>query len=166
MKKYIITTIVLFPLFIFSQNREIIKADNQFRQQKYFEAIKTYAKIVKKGKENPEVLEKLAQANYFNANYEQANIWYSKLVELELNMKSEDYYRYAQTLKSVGKTEEAKVQLEIFKKTNPTEIRTHLINKTTNEESKFEFTNVKSLSINSEFSSRKILDKLVNTSLS
>jgi len=152
MKKYIITIIVLLPLFLFSQNREIFKADIQFKQQKYFEAIKSYTKIVKKGTETPAVLEKLAQANYFNANYEQANIWYSKLVLLGQNMKSEDYYRYAQTLKSVGKTEEAKIQLEIFKKSNPTEVRTNLINKTTNEESRFEFSNVKSISINTEFS--------------
>ena len=137
---------------MFSQNREIIKADNQFRQQKYFEAIKSYTKIVKKGTETSEVLEKLAQANYFNANYEQANIWYSKLVLLGQYMKSEDYYRYAQTLKSVGKTDEAKVQLEIFKQSNPSEVRTNLINKTSNEESKFEFSNVKSISINTEFS--------------
>ena len=152
MKKYIITIIVLFPLFIFSQNRETIKADNQFSQQKYFEAIKTYTKIVKNGTETPEILEKLAQANYYNANYEQANIWYSKLELLGQNMKSEDHYRYSQTLKSVGKTEDAKIQLEIFKKSNPTEVRTNLINNSTNEESPFEFLNVKSISINTEFS--------------
>ena len=152
MKKYIITIIVLFPLFIFSQNRETIKADNQFSQQKYFEAIKTYTKIVKNGTETPEILEKLAQANYYNANYEQANIWYSKLELLGQNMKSEDHYRYSQTLKSVRKTEEAKIQLEIFKKSNPTEVRTNLINNSTNEESPFEFLNVKSISINTEFS--------------
>ena len=153
MKKYLIIVIVaLSPLFSISQKAESYKADIQFRQQKYFEAIKSYTKIVKNGKETPAVLEKLAQANYFNANYEQANIWYSKLVLLGQNMKSEDYYRYAQTLKSVGKTEEANVQLEIFKKLNPTEVRTNLINKATNEESRFEFSNVKSISINTEFS--------------
>lgn len=153
MKKYLILVLVaLSPLFAISQKAALNIADNQFRQQKYFEAIKSYTKIVKNGTETPEVLEKLAQANYFNANYEQANVWYSKLVLLGQNMKSEDYYRYAQTLKSVGKTDDAKVQLDIFKKSNPTEVRTNLINKTSDEESKFEFSNIKSISINTEFS--------------
>ncbi|WP_338408675.1 OmpA family protein [uncultured Flavobacterium sp.] len=153
MKKYLIIVIVsLYPLFAISQKAELKKAENQFREQKYFEAIKSYTNIFKKGTETPEVIEKLAQANYFNANYEQANVWYSKLVMLGQVMNGEDYYRYAQTLKSVGKTDEALIQLEIFKKSNPTEIRTHLINKTSNEESRFEFSNIKSISINTQFS--------------
>jgi outer membrane protein OmpA-like peptidoglycan-associated protein len=153
MKKYItIAIIVLFPLFVFSQQNEIRNADNQFRQQKYFEAIKIYSKIVKAGNETPEVLEKLAEANYFNANYAQANIWFSKLALLNYNLKGEDHYRYAQTLKSVGQLDEAKVQLDLFKKLNPNEVRTNLINSSKNEDSKFVFSNSKSLSFNSEFS--------------
>ena len=152
MKKYIIAIIVTFPLLVFSQQREIKEADNQFRQQKYFEAIKIYSKIVEAGNETPEVLEKLAQANYYNANYAQANIWYSKLVSLNQNLKSEDRYRYAQTLKSVGKTDEANVQLDLFKKLNPNEVRTKLLNSKINNDSKFIFSNTKSISINSEFS--------------
>ena len=152
MKKYIIAIIVTFPLLVFSQQREIKEADNQFRQQKYFEAIKIYSTIVKSGNETPEVLEKLAQANYYNANYAQANIWYSKLVSLNQNLKSEDRYRYAQTLKSAGQIDEAKVQLDLFKKLNPNEVRTKLLNSKINNDSKFIFSNTKSISINSEFS--------------
>lgn len=152
MKKYIIAIIVTFPLLVFSQQREIKEADNQFRQQKYFEAIKIYSTIVKAGNETPEVLEKLAQANYYNANYAQANIWYSKLVSLNQNLKSEDRYRYSQTLKSAGQIDEAKVQLDLFKKLNPNEVRTKLLNSKINNDSKFIFSNTKSISINSEFS--------------
>lgn len=152
MKKYIIALLVTFPLVVFSQQREIKEADNQFQQQKYFEAIKIYSKIVKGGNETPEVLEKLAEANYFNANYAQANIWYSKLVSQNKKLKSENLYRYAQTLKSVGKTDEANVQLELFKKLNANEQRAKLLNSKTNTDSRFVFSNTKSISINSSFS--------------
>ena len=67
-------------------------------------------------------------------------------------MKSEEHYRFALTLKSVGKLEEAKVQLEIYKNLNPNEKRALLLNTEVISDSKFVFSNVKSITINSKYS--------------
>ena len=153
MKKSLILAIVIaFPLLVFSQQRELLKANDQFQQQKYFEAIKSFELLVKNGNESPEIIEKIAEANYFNANYAQANVWYSKLVLLTPNMKSESHFRYAQTLKSVGKNDEASIQMGLFQKLNPNGSRTKLQQAKSNNESKFVFSNCKLLSINSNFS--------------
>ena len=58
--------------------------------------------------ETQELLENLANAYYYNADYKQANKWYAKLFAntdaktgKPYNINPEYYYRYAQTLKSV-----------------------------------------------------------------
>lgn len=151
-KNIIITLLVVTPFFVFSQQSEIRKADINYNKQNYFEAIKGYNKIVQKGNESPEIMEKLANANFFNANYEQANVWYTKLYQVSNNMKSENHYRFALTLKSVGKIEEAKAQLELYKNLNPNEKRALLLSTDIKNDSKFVFSNVKSIAINTKFS--------------
>lgn len=153
MKKNILfALLVITPIFAFSQQSEIRSADINYNKQNYFEAIKIYNKVVEKGSESPEIIEKLANANFFNANYEQANIWYTKLYKVSNNMKSENHYRFALTLKSVGKLEEAKVQLDLYKKLNPNEKRALLLGSDLKNDTKFIFSNVKSIAINSKFS--------------
>ena len=151
-KNIIIALLVVTPIFVFSQQSEIRKADLDYNSQNYFKAIKIFSKIVEKGNETPEIIEKLANANFFNANYEQANVWYTKLSQVSNDMKSEEHYRFALTLKSVGKLEEAKVQLEIYKNLNPNEKRALLVNTEVISDSKFVFSNVKSITINSKYS--------------
>ncbi len=153
MKSNIIILLILATsFFAFSQQNDIRKANLHYEKQDYFEAIKMYNNIVKKGNESPEIIEKLANANFFNANYEQANVWYTKLAQLSENLKSEVHYRYALTLKSVGKHDDAKVQLELFKNLNPNEKRTLLLNTDSKKDSKFIFSNTKLISINSKYS--------------
>ncbi len=151
-KNIIIALLVVTPFFVFSQQSEIRKADINYNKQNYFEAIEGYNKIVEKGNESPEIMEKLANANFFNANYEQANVWYTKLYQVSNNMKSENHYRFALTLKSVGKIEEAKAQLELYKNLNPNEKRALLLSTDIKNDSKFVFSNVKSIAINTKFS--------------
>lgn len=92
-----------------------------YNNQNYFEAIKIYKQNVDKGNVTPEIVKKLANANYYNANYEQANIWYSKLSQFSNDMGGEERYKFALTLKTVGKLKEAKEQFDIYKNQNPNE---------------------------------------------
>ena len=151
MKKLVVIAI-LFPFLAFSQKAALSKADKKYNNFEYIEAIKIYETIVKKGKGTPEVFEKLANACYDNASYVQANKWFAKLYEANPNMKSENQYRYAHTLKATGNLGESDNQLKLFEAANPNQIRTKLLLSQKSMEPSFKFSNIKALSINSDAS--------------
>lgn len=144
--------IFTFPLFVFSQHKEIKKADTAFALEHYVESIRLFEKLVDEGVDSPNVYEKLGDANYFNANYVQAYKWYLKLSGLNYQMDGEHQYRYAQTLKSVGLNEDSKKEMESFGKKYPNEIRTNQYKKGLNDNTKMLFSNVASLAFNSKYS--------------
>ena len=91
-----------------SEKEALQKAANYYRNLDYVQAINAYESIARKGVEPQELLENLANAYYYNADYKQANKWYAKLFAntdaktgKPYNINPEYYYRYAQTLKSV-----------------------------------------------------------------
>ncbi|POY35341.1 flagellar motor protein MotB [Flavobacterium alvei] len=140
MKKIILLAFI-FPLLIFAQEKARTKADKKFEKEFYVESTKLYENLVKKGETNPEILQKIADAYYFNADYVKANEWYAKLFENPSNAISSEYhYRYAQTLKSIGQLEQSKAEFEKFKALRPNEIRTQLLTKnSTNTKPLFQF---------------------------
>lgn len=84
------------------------KAETRFDNYAYSDAIESYETLVKKGHSSTEIYENLGNANYFNANYDEAAKWYGKLLELEnTTIDAEYYYKYAQALKSLKKYEES-----------------------------------------------------------
>ncbi|MBP6424532.1 MAG: OmpA family protein, partial [Flavobacterium sp.] len=68
--------------------------------------------------------EKLGDANYFNANYVEAEQWYTKRYELKGTFPKEFLYRYGQSLKSAGKNNQATQIMAQYAKENPTQLRT------------------------------------------
>ena len=84
----------------------IQKANDSYEQYAYIDAIKIYERIANKGKADADVYKKLARSYYFNAKYADAGKWYEKLFTeyASESIDSEDYYRYAETLKSMGET--------------------------------------------------------------
>lgn len=151
MKKTVLF-IFAVPLLVFSQKKEIKNAEKAFNTEHYVESIALLENLVKKGVSSVDVFEKLADANYLNANYVQAYKWYLKLNGLNYRMDAEHQYRYAQTLKSVGLNEDSKKEMEIFERKYPTEIRTKQYKKGLNEKSILSFTNVKLMPFNSQYS--------------
>ncbi|RVT71105.1 flagellar motor protein MotB [Flavobacterium sufflavum] len=144
--------LILFPLLVFSQQKEIKKAEEKFNDGHYIESIKIFENLIDKGVETASIFEKLGDANYLNANYAEANRWYSKRYALTPEMDSEHHYRYAQTLKSVGLQEESKKQMATFESKSPNEIRTKFNKNESKEKSMLTFSNVQMLPINSKFS--------------
>ena len=101
-------------------------AKSKYNQFAYIDAIKTYERIAKKGYRSADLFEKLGNAYYFNAEFAQANKWYSELMTLNQTLEPEYYYRYSQTLKSIGDYKTADAMLEKFNKLSGNDQRAQL----------------------------------------
>jgi outer membrane protein OmpA-like peptidoglycan-associated protein len=123
MKKYI-ALLLLFPIAIVAQNRTLQKAEKTFTKESYVSAIQIYERLANKGMGSEQIYEKLGDANYFNANYAQAEQWYTKRYELKGTFPKEFLYRYGQSLKSAGKNDQATQIMAQYVKENPTQLRT------------------------------------------
>jgi tetratricopeptide (TPR) repeat protein len=77
------------------------------------------------GYKNQEVLEKIGNSYYYNANLPKANKWYAELFDIiaEDSITPEVYYRYSQTLKATGDYKTANKYLEKFNKRKETDTR-------------------------------------------
>ena len=110
----------MFSIFLlvgstFAQEGKIKKANEEFDSYDYIDARKIYLNVVEDGYESAQIFEKLGDTYYFNSEYSEANKWYQKLISNYPNdVKSEYYFRMAQTLKSVGRYEDSKVMMEKF----------------------------------------------------
>ncbi|ATA94903.1 flagellar motor protein MotB [Capnocytophaga canimorsus] len=111
---------MFFGLLCFSgsyaQNKDLEKANKLYNSFAYVDAISIYERIARKGFENQELLERLGNSYYFNADYRNALVWYEKLFgnsEYEVS-KPEYYYRYAQSLKSAERYEESDAMMNRF----------------------------------------------------
>lgn len=117
MKNYILFSILYVSLFSWNANAQkgkIASADKKYDNYAYVDAIQTYERVANKGYQSPEMFEKLANAYYFNSDFEKAAQWYEQLFNLESNVEPENYYRYAQSLKAVGKEKQAQEILSKF----------------------------------------------------
>lgn len=113
------TFVALLATSNFAQEKQQAKANELYNRYAYIDAIKIYERIAEKGYVNQDVLEKLGNAYFFNADYKSALKWYDKLFELskndqEIQLPAEFFYRYAQTLKSQERYTEANQMLDKF----------------------------------------------------
>ena len=117
MKNYIFIFITLVSIFSFNsyaQKNKATVADKKYGNYAYIDAIKTYERVAAKGYKSVEMFQKLGNAYYFNAELEKAAKWYDELYAMNSDLESEYYYRYAQSLKSIGQNEKANEMLEKF----------------------------------------------------
>ncbi|WP_106794924.1 tetratricopeptide repeat protein [Aquimarina sp. Aq78] len=95
----------LFFLFfwgaVFSQEKQLEKANEAFKKYAYIEAREMYLKAIGKGGKSVELYERLGDSYYFNGELEKAAQWYRVLSSLyPEKIKSEYRTRYAQCIKS------------------------------------------------------------------
>ncbi len=105
-----IIVLLAFLLNIFlvdAQEVKIKKADKDYEQFAYVDAIKTYEKVAEKGYKSVEVFQKLGNAYYFQSKFEEAHKWYTELFAMNQEVDAEYVFCYAQTLKSVGDYQKA-----------------------------------------------------------
>jgi len=112
----------LFTLFIFfvgqysySQERLLTKGDEKYNEYSFTLAIDIYKKVLDKGYVSADLLKKLGDSYYFNADYQAASSTYKKLVDgYATDIGPEHYFRYAQTLKSLGDYDASNGVMEKF----------------------------------------------------
>jgi tetratricopeptide (TPR) repeat protein len=130
-KKTSLVCMILFGLLGFAQSKSLQKADTNYGRYLYVDAVKTYENLAKKGYKSAQLFSKLGDSYYFQSRYAEANQWYEQLFSLQKKMASEYYFRYAQTLKSVGNYEKAATLMRAFEVQNATDKRAILAKKQT-----------------------------------
>lgn len=80
----------------------------------YIYMIKTYQRIADKGYKSVEIFRKLGNAYYYNSEMEKAVKCYVELFAMTSDLEPEYYYRYAQSLRSIGKNDKADEMLEKY----------------------------------------------------
>ncbi|MEA9415917.1 tetratricopeptide repeat protein, partial [Flavobacterium sp. PL02] len=119
-KNYIAITFTLLLVLITlngrAQSASQHKADKDYNQYAYIDAIATYEKVAEKGYKDQEMFQRLGNAYYFNGELTKAAKWYQALFEMNPEQEPEYYYRYAQTLKATGDYAKADKTLESFNK--------------------------------------------------
>lgn len=110
----IVLVTLLINFSIFGQEAKVVKANSQYDNLAYVDAIKTYEKIAAKGYKSVDLFQKLGDSYYFNANLLEANKWYDELFALNEKVAPEYYYRYSQTLKAAGDYTKANQFLDKF----------------------------------------------------
>ena len=119
-KKNLFFSFFLFLLTstIYSQKTDIASADKKYEKFAYIDAIKTYERLFAKGVKTPDMLQKLGNSYYFNADLVNAAKWYGELFSLESaiseKIEPEYYYRYSQSLKAIKNYEKADAMLAAF----------------------------------------------------
>ncbi len=129
MKKTVITVFTLIILTCsYAQNSATAKADSLFESYQYVAAIEEYLKLAESKNATEYVFTQLAESYYNVFDSENASKWYAKAVKGKAD--AETYYRYAQTLKTLGKYQDANKQMDVFAKMIPKDERAkeHLAN--------------------------------------
>lgn len=106
-----------------AQTASQTKADKDYTQYAYIDAIGTYEKVAEKGYKDETMFQRLGNAYYFNGELIKAAKWYDALFEMNAEQEPEYYYRYAQTLKAMGDYAKADKILEAFNKKTATDQR-------------------------------------------
>lgn len=126
MKKRIYILSILSALVFnvsFSQKARVFNAIKKYDKLSYVDSISELLELASEEDAPAEVIEKLANAYYFNNEMEEASIWYEKLMTSDETMSDEGYFKYAQSLKAQQKYDEANNVLKQFVVIKPEDSR-------------------------------------------
>ena len=119
MKKSIKIALVAFLLFancgiLFGQQLWLDLGDKYFDQYAYKKAIKLYIGALDRGIDNWEIYAKLGDCYYYTSKTKKAIENYEIAIGLNENIKPEYRLRYALSLQSIGKKDEALIELKKY----------------------------------------------------
>lgn len=128
-KTFITFSLILMLTASYGQNSATAKADKLFESYQYVAAIEEYQKLAESKGANEYIYSQLAESYYNVFDSENASKWFAKATA-KGRANAETYYRYAQTLKVLGKYSEANKQMDVFAKFMPKDDRAkeHLAN--------------------------------------
>lgn len=96
-------------------DKQVANANSKYENYSFSPAIDIYKRILEKGFTTPDLLRKLGNSYYFNAQYNEAANIYKRLAnEFPIEMTPEYYFRYAQTLKSIGDYKNSDAAMKLF----------------------------------------------------
>ena len=101
-KYRLIYSMLLLTCMAVAQKSQIKEADRKFEDLAYIDAVEIYESVANNGYEDEDILRRLGDAYYFNADYTQAAKWYRKLNVINPNNSLESNFRYGQALKAIG----------------------------------------------------------------
>lgn len=127
MKNYIFTYILLASVFSSTcYSQSVTSANKKYDKYAYIDAIRTYERIAEKGYKSVEMFKNLGNSYYFNGELEKAAKWYTELFTMTSELENEYYYRYAQSLRSIGENEKANQILQKVNKISGGDARAQL----------------------------------------
>ena len=135
MKNYTLLLIAIVSVFSFNsyaQKAKLDAADRKYASYAYIDAIKNYERVAKKGYKSVDMFQKLGNSYYFNSEFDKAAKWYGELFAMNSDLEPEYYYRYSQSLKSIGENDKANELMEKFYQKAGNENRAKLYEKDKN----------------------------------
>ncbi|MGL5111316.1 MAG: OmpA family protein [Flavobacterium sp.] len=161
----------IFSFTVHAQKAKVASADKKYNNYAYIDAIQTYERLANSGYQSADMFEKLGNAFYFNSDFEKAAQWYQQLYDINPNLEPENYYRFAQSLKAIGKDKEAEQILKKFENKSSNDSRGKRLKNNTNylseiKSNKGRYT-IENAGINSKYSdygSTIVDNKLIFTS--
>lgn len=113
--KFLIITLIAFCGIAIGQEQLIQKGNEKFESYSFSPAIDIYKKVLEKGYVSEDLLRKLGNSYYYNADYKDAAGIYKQLVsDYSSDVTAEDYFKYAQALKSIGEYDTSKSIMNKF----------------------------------------------------
>lgn len=123
---YILFTLIASGSQVFAQQSKIDMAQKKYDQLAYSESIKIYEALAKDGYKSKELLENLANAYYYKAEFAPAKRWYDSLFLFTEELSANTYSKYVNTLKTQQEyTKADQVMVQMGKK-YPTDSRVKL----------------------------------------
>lgn len=120
----LLITVLSFGVKSTAQERLVTKANAKYQDYSFSPAIDIYKRVLEKGYVSADLLKKLGNSYYFNADYDGAAKTYERLVnEYPSEVGPEYYFRYAQTLKTLGDYDGANTIMVKFTEVTTNDLR-------------------------------------------
>ena len=117
-KQILLILIVLSVQCVSAQQKDLKRAKRYFDRTYYSEALPIYEEAVE-DKQSLEIVKNLADCYYYTNDLVNAQRWYRYLIKTFNEPDQEYYFRYVQTLKASGNTEEATAFTRNYLSQNP-----------------------------------------------
>lgn len=112
---------------VLAQDGKLSRADKKFDQYAFVDARKMYLEIAEDGYQSSDLFQKIGDSYYFNANYDEAEKWYKKLVDnFPEETTPEYFFRYAQTLRALKNYASADEMMLKFNEAKGNDLRAEL----------------------------------------
>ena len=118
MKNILLLIFVTF-LSISTYAQKTVEADKLFKNFAYLEAAELYKEALAKKDSSAYILTKIGDCYYKNSDSEQAAFWYGKAVNKYEDVGADFVFKYIQSLRSIGKNEDADKWLVRLKSIRP-----------------------------------------------